>query len=442
MTMTLRRLRMLGAPLLLSLLLSAASAQAAPADEIKALIENGNSPAAYTLGKKHPEQLGNPAFDFYFGIAAVDSGHAGEGVLALERYVVNFPDNRQARLELARGYFVLGEDLRAREEFSDILKTSPPPDVVANINRYLDAIRARESSYRTTAGAYLEFGLGYDSNINGGVGSANVNLPNLGLVTIVPAGVEIGRSFSQAVAGANIVVPVAPGIATFGSISGDYKMHSNDREFDQGNIGAAGGFSYLSEKNLYRGTASYSNLEVDYRRFRDVSALTGEWMHQLDELQGINGSLQWADLDYSGNNDIRDSRLYSLGAGYRRAFIGRWSPMLTLSGGYSVEDNLAGRDDLGRDIYSLRVGLSGSPAPRWSVGGSLGFQSSHYAAQDVLFATTRRDSYLSADVAVGYAVSRSLSVRGELLLSSNRSNIDLYDYRRDVVAAKVRYEFK
>lgn len=60
----------------------------------------------------------------------------------------------------------------------------------------------------------------------------------------------------------------------------------------------------------------------------------------------------------------------------------------------------------------------------------------------MLFSTTRRDSYLSADVAVGYAVSRSLSLRGELLLSSNRSNIDLYDYRRDVIAAKVRYEFK
>lgn len=428
--------------LLLVPLLSATQVLAAPADEVGALIEKGNSAAAYALGKKHPEQLGIPAFNFYFGVAAVDSGHAGEGVLALERYVVNFPGNRRARLELARGYFVLGEDLRAREEFSDILKTSPPPDVVANIERYLDAIRARESSYRTTAGAYLEFGLGYDSNINGGVGNANVNLPNLGLVTIVPAGVEISRAFSQAVAGANIVVPVAPGIATFGSISGDYKMHTGDRIFDQGNIGVAGGFSYLSEKNLYRGTVSYSNLEVDYHRFRDASALTGEWMHQLDELQGINGSIQLADLDYTGNNDIRDSRLYSLGVGYRRAFIGKWSPMLTLSGGYSVEDNRAGRDDLGRDIYALRIGISGSPAPRWSVGTGLGIQWSDYSAQDVLFSTTRRDSYLSADIAVGYAVNRSLSLRGELLLSSNRSNIDLYDYRRDVIAAKVRYEFK
>lgn len=424
------------------LLVSASAAFAAPADDLKALIEKGNSPAAYALGKKHPDQLGIPVFDFYFGVAAVDSGHAGEGVLALERYVINFPGNLQARLELARGYFVLGEDLRAREEFSDILKAAPPPDVVANIDRYLDAIRARESTYRTTAGAFVEFGIGYDSNINGGVSGANINLPNLGLVTIAQNGVRIDRMFAQLTAGANISVPISPGLAVFGSFSGDYKLHEGNREYDQGNLGAAGGISYLSEKNLYRATLSMSDMDVDYNRFRSVTGLTGEWMHQLDELQGISGSLQFADLDYKSANDIRDSKLYGIGAGYRRAFISPWRPLLTVNGSYSTEENRAGRDDLGRDIYAIRVGVSASPAPRWSIGGGLGTQLSRYDARDNLFATTRRDRYLSLDGAVSYAWTRQLSLRGELLLSKNSSNIDLYEYRRDVIAFKMRYEFK
>src|SRR5690349_11553420 len=116
------------------------AALAAPADDIKALVEKGDAKGAYELGKKNPEELGNPAFDFYFGVAAIDSGHAGEGVLALERYVVNFPDNYNARLELARGYFVMGDDQRAREEFSAVLKTNPPPAVAANIERFMDAL--------------------------------------------------------------------------------------------------------------------------------------------------------------------------------------------------------------------------------------------------------------------------------------------------------------
>lgn len=436
------KLRLSGVFWAVFLLAATSAANAAPADDLKALIEKGDSAAAYALGKKNPQELGIPVFDFYFGVAAVDSGHAGEGVLALERYVTNFPGNLQARLELARGYFVLGEDLRSKEEFTEILKTNPPSDVVANIDRYLDAIRARESAYRTTAGVFIEFGIGYDTNINGGVSGANVSLPNLGLVTLAPSGVHIDRAFSQLTAGANLSVPVSPGVAVFGSISGDYKLHSGDREYDQRNMGAAGGVSYLLEKNLYRATVSMSNLDVDYNRFRNASAVTGEWMHQLDELQGINGSLQYADLDYTGSNDIRDAKFYSAGLGYRKAFISAWSPLLTINGGYSVEDNNAGRDDLGRDIYALRVGVSASPAPRWSVGGGLGAQFSRYAAADALLSTTRRDRYLSLDGAVSYAVTRQLSLRGELLLSTNSSNIELYEYRRDVLAFKMRYEFK
>lgn len=424
------------------LLAAHGAAFAATADEVKLLLEKGDAAGAYAIAKKHPDQLGNPAFDFYFGVAAIDSGHAGEGVLALERYIINFPENRQARLELARGYFVLGENLRAREEFAGVLQTSPPPDVIANIDRYLDAIRARESAYRTTTGAYLEFGIGNDSNINGGVDNPNVSLPGLGLVTIAPAGVETRRSYAQLTAGANVSVPVSPGVAVFGSISGDYKLHDASREFDQDNLGVAGGVSYLAEKNLLRGTLSYGTMGVDYRRFRDVAALTGEWIHQLDELQAFGGSLQYAKLDYAGVNDVRTSDLYGAGATYRRALIGPWRPLLAFNASYSIEDNDRNRDDLGRDIYALRAGISASPAPRWSVGGGIGVQLSDYDALDGLFGTTRRDRYLSIDAALSYAYSRNFSLRGELLLSTNRSNIDLYDYRRNVVAVKLRHEFK
>jgi tetratricopeptide (TPR) repeat protein len=415
---------------------------AAPADEIKALVEKGNAAAAYELAKKHPDQLGNPAFDFYFGVAAIDSGRAGEGVLALERYVVNFPGNVQARLELARGYFVLGEYTRAREEFNEVLKTNPPPAVVANIERFFDAIRARESAYRTTAGAFVEFGLGYDSNINGGVGDANIILPNFGLVTITPGGVKIGSRFAQLTGGANIVHPVAPGFAVFGSVSGDLKTHDVHGEFDQGNFGVAGGASYLKDKNLFRGTLSFSQLDVDYNRFRNLAGLAGEWIHQLDELQAVSASLQYAELDYAGNNSVRDARLYGISAGYRRAFIGPWQPQLTVSGAYSQENNRRSRDDLGRDIWGVRAAVGITPAPKWAVSAGATAQYSDYQAEDPLFSTTRRDRYYALDASVSYALTRNLSVRGELLLSKNQSNLALYEYKREVAAVKLRYDFK
>ena len=423
-------------------LVFAGAALAAPADDLKALLDKGDAKGAYELARKHPGELGNPAFDFYFGVAAIDTGHAGEGVLALERYAANFPDNVQARLELARGYFVLGEDLRAREEFGEVLKAKPPPAVVANIERYLDAIRARESDYRTTAGAFIEFGLGYDSNINSGVSNANLSLPNLGLVTVSDSGVKIPAGLAQLTGGANVVHPIAPGVAVFGSATADFKMHDGHREFDQGNLGVSGGASYLKNTDLFRGTVSLNTLDVDHRRFRDVKGLTGEWVRQLDELQAVSGFAQYAALDYAGGNEVRDSQLAAIGAGYRRALIGPWRPLLTFSASAAQEDNRKNRDDLGRDIWSLRAAVGVTPAAKWALSAGVTVQRSDYEAQDPLFATTRRDKYYAADLTASYAVKRNLSVRGELLLSKNDSNIALFEYQRETLAVKVRYEFK
>lgn len=415
---------------------------AAPADDIKALLDKGDARSAYELGKKHPDQLGNPEFDFYFGVAAIDSGRAGEGVLALERYMANFPDNVQARAELARGYFVLGENARALEEFNEVLKARPPDAVVANIERYRDAIRARESAYRTTTGAFVELGLGYDSNINGGVGNANLSVPNLGQITVVPAGVKIGSSFAQATAGADIVHPVAPGVGLFGSVGADFKINNNHQEFDQSNLGVSGGASYRREQDMLRASVSYNTLDVDNQPFRDVTAVTGDWTRQLDELQAVSAFLQYANLDYQGSNDPRDSHVYGIGGGYRRAFVGPGAPLFSLSASYAQEDNRKDRDDLARDIWSVRAAVSATPAPKWALSAGATLQFSDYDAPDPLFGTTRRDQYYAADFTASYAFTRNFSVRGEVLLSKNDSNIALFEYQREVAAVKVRYDFK
>src|SRR5258708_14418009 len=120
------------------LVLGSQSALCAPGDELRALLEQGRAAQAYLLGKQFANELGKPEFDFYFGVAAIDTGHAGAGVLALERYIVQFPDNDQARLELARGYFVLVQLMRAPDEFQTLRQRQPPAAVQSHIDRRTD----------------------------------------------------------------------------------------------------------------------------------------------------------------------------------------------------------------------------------------------------------------------------------------------------------------
>ena len=422
-------------------LVLALPAFAAPVDEVKALIDQGKAAEAYAVAKKYPDELGNPAFDFYYGVAAIDAGHAGEGVLALERYVANFPDNQQARLELARGYYVLGDDARAREEFEGVQKTNPPPGVQANIQRFIDAIHARESQYKTTSGFFAEVGVGHDTNVNGGLNSPNITLPVFGPVTLT-TGVKLRDNFLAMAAGGTITHPVAPGVALFGTASADAKANNSQTAFDQGTINVAGGVSVIQDKNLWRATGSYSELSVGHDWYRKATGISGEVNHQLDELQTVSGFVQYAKLDYQPPNDVRNADLWALGAGYRRAFIGNWQPLLTLSASYGEERDQKNRPDLGRKFYGGRIGLAATPAPRWSASAGLSYQDSRYDGPDILLGQVRKDKYYGVDALVAYALDRNWSLRGEYNYNNNKSNLALYEFERHLFMFKVRYEFK
>jgi hypothetical protein len=422
--------------------LATRAAWAAPADEIKALMEQGKAAEAYNWGKQFPDQLGNPQFDFYFGVAAVDAGHAGEGVLALERYLLTFPGSNEARLELARGYFVLGDLVRAREEFEEVSKREPPAPVQATIDRYLDGIRARESTYTPSSLFYLEAGIGFDSNVNGGVGSALLNLPNFGLVTIAPVGTKNGDAYTHLAAGGQITQPVAPGVNLFGAFHGEAKWNWTDTQFRQGNSTGTGGVSVLKNDNLFRTSLAYNTVTVEDERFRNTASLTQEWHHQASELTSVNGSLQYADMRYNNGNQVRDAELWVGGVGLRQAFIGKMQPVLQANANYGREANQRNRTDLGRDMSGLRVSLALTPAAKWGVSGGISGQESRYIGPDLLLSMKRKDRYNAADFTVSYAYTKNLSLRAELNYSDNKSNIPLYKYDRTVTAFKLRYEFK
>ena len=419
-------------------------ALAAPADEVKALVEAGKMAPAYALGKQHREALGEPVFDFFFGVAAVDTGHAGEGVLALERYLLQFPENVSARLQLARGYFILGEDARAREEFTALRKLSPPPNVAATIDRFLDAIRLRESRYETTKGLYVEAGIGQDTNVNSGVGNANIFLPNFGPVVIAPSGTKQRDTFATLGAGGYISHPVAPGVALFGSGQADLKLNnkSENQQFNQGNYNLGAGMSWLREKHLFRLGASASELDVGNDDYMNTLGLQGEWQYQLDELQAFTVGAQVARLSYPGLNQPRNADFYGLAGGYRKLFSYAWQPILNISVNTGEQRSRTSRDDLTPRTAGARVGVSFTPAAKWGVSLGYTYLESDYKAADALLGVTRKDRYEAFDFAASYLYNRNLSFRAEVTTARNHSNIELYSFPRDLYALKVRYEFK
>ncbi|MDE0175940.1 MAG: surface lipoprotein assembly modifier [Defluviicoccus sp.] len=65
-------------------------------------------------------------------------------IAALRRMLTIRPGLTRARLELARAFFLKGEDGLARRHFERVLAGNPPAAVALNVNRFLNIMRARK----------------------------------------------------------------------------------------------------------------------------------------------------------------------------------------------------------------------------------------------------------------------------------------------------------
>ncbi len=308
----------------------------------------------------------------------------------------------------------------------------------------MDSIRSQETRYTTTAGAYAELGGGWDSNVNSGVGSPIITVPTLGTVQLAQSGVKSGNSFLHIGAGGQVSHPIAPGVALIGGASFEGKLHSDkfDSQFDQRSLAAYGGATYLKDKDLYRATLSVSQLSVDNRRFRDTVALGAEWHRQFDEFNTGSVFAQYARLAYPAS-PVRDADFYGFGVGWRRAFVGRIQPVFQVQAllGQEKNDFAPVRNDLTRDVATLRGSIAITPAPKWGASAGLTYTHSRFKAPDPLFAATRGDNYYGVEVGASYRVAKDLSLRADYLYSNNDSNIALYEYKRHAVTFRARYEF-
>jgi hypothetical protein len=425
------------------LALAPALASAAPVDQLRELVRKGRAAQAYAEGKRMAATAADPEFAYYFGVAAIESGHAGEGVLALERYLAQFPDDDRARFDLGRGYYALGDPLRAREAFESVLGHQPTPDRRATIERFLDAIQSQSSRDAGASGAYVELGAGQDSNAVAATGATAPEAPLLDGLLPVPAGARRTAGLLLAGAGARYARPLAGALSLEAGAryQGRYRLDSFDRQLDQDALGGYGELDLIDGRNLYRARLSYSALTADDARYRNLAALGGEWRRQMDELNSLSLYAQYADLAYPAS-PATDSNLYALGAGWRRAFVQRYLPVVEVEALYAREKSAASpvRDELSRNLYSLRARVSASPWPRWALSGGVSYTGSRYDAPEPALSLVRGDDTYGLDAGLSYRWTRQLTLLADLLYADNRSNLAAYEYGRNLLTLRMRYD--
>jgi tetratricopeptide (TPR) repeat protein len=421
----------------------ATSASATALDDIRRQVEASQFDQAYATAQANPQLMGDVHFDFLYGVAAINVGRVPEGLLALERHLAAVPANDRARLELARGYFLLGEYTRARSEFEFVLRYNPPAGVRSNIAGFLQAMQTREAAdRRATARFYAEAGIGRDSNVNGGTFRDELQLV-FGNVNLVDSpSREVPDTYGQLAVGGQQQYRVSNRLSVFAGADLDLRANVKQHAYDLTSGGVNIGFSQLGGSALWRTTLALNELIVGGNRYRDTFSLSTDANITLGPDQSVTAFAQYGEMRHAVNDEVRDARATTLGAMFTQGFPdAAGAPSVGARFSYTQEDNARLRVDLSKKMPLLRLFGSLTPMDRLRLSLGVSVYRQQYGGEDVGFGTVRRDNAWAADLVANYALSPTLSLRADAVWSSTQSNQDLYDSHRSAVSLKLRYQF-
>jgi outer membrane protein len=410
-------------------------------DRAKRLLEQKQPSQAYELLLPlEADRAGNPDFDYLLGIAALDSGHRERAIFALERVLAVQPDNALARAEIARAYLAIGEKDTARREFENVKREPIPAEARATIDRYLSAIAAAET---TQVQGYIEFGVGTDSNVNSATSQSQIALPSFGglIATLNSAALKQGDNFSTVTGGVNFTRKMNDRWSLVGGVAGNAKINQHQDQFDTDTLDGNLGARWAADNDALTLATQLQSFEVDNSRYRDSRGLIGQWQHNLDERRQVTGYVQYAQLRYPSQS-IRDANRGIGGVAYAQAFSSRTSPVLFLSAYGGREKEIAdGVPHLGHEPAGIRIGGQFKPTEGWTVFGGVNYEERRYGGPEPIFLVTRRDKQTDVRLGASYLMRAGTTLIVQVVDTDNKSNIDLYRFRRQVGTVSVRFDF-
>lgn len=403
------------------------------------LLKTQDFKSAYALLEPmEAEESGNVKYDYMLGIAGMESGHVTRAIFALERVLAVEPNNVQARAMIAKAYFQAGEVENAKQEFQNVLKADTGKDFAKLIEGNLRAID-RSTGQSRAFGAYLDFGIGHDTNVNSATFNNDITFPSGTTATLTGNSVQKSSNFMSGAAGVSFRAPVfTKGFDVYGSLEGNNKFNWIRNEFDTTSIDAALGMRYRKFVDTFSAELQYNDFDVDSATFRRSYGVNARWMHDIDDKNQVGVYANTAKLEYP-TSSLRDGHRHVGGVTFGHAFSGDKSPVV-FTNVYAGREN-TNANNLGNDIYGAR--LTGQLAfnYKWVGFAGAGFEKREYDGPDTTSNVDRSDKQYDMSIGVRYLPTQNWTIKPQLTYLKNESNTSLYEYDRYILSINFRKDF-
>ncbi|HEY0268523.1 MAG TPA: surface lipoprotein assembly modifier [Methyloradius sp.] len=417
----------------------------ATTDKATELLKARDYKGAYALLEPlESEKAGNVDYDYLLGVSAVEVGEASRAIFAFERVLAVQPNNQDARAMLARAYFIAGEPENAKAEFKNVQSGKLDPAISKLVQDNILAID-KATGQATTFAAFIDLGLGYDSNINSATSAGSIVAPGLapGIpLTLNGNSIETDSAYGILSGGASFKAPVAKDFTVFGSLLASTRSNWREDTFDPSYTDVNLGASYKKYIDTFTASVDRTDFNVNSNKFLESTGITGQWQRDIDDVNQVSVYGQFINLTYPGQSP-RDSHRKIVGAGWGHAFSGDKAPVIFLSAYGGKEDaDSSSFDYLSTDtIWGLRAGGQLAWNYKTVAFATTSYERRSYDGADPSFLVERADRQFDISLGLRYTPFPGLTIKPQISYLQNDSNIDLFAYDRTVVSVNLRKDF-
>lgn len=407
----------------------------------KNLYNANKSVAAYQLLRLHADEFaGSLEYDYLLGQVAIDAGEPLQAIFALERVLDQKPDFAPARAEIARAYFIIGENEAARAEFKQAKKAEMPAGSQKLIEIYLSEIDQRILGGIADSSFYIAAGAGHDSNVNSATSTSQIAVPT---GTLILSSLEADSSVGLLQGGGRFSRAIKKDINVYGSVDLSLNEAFDENEFSTQIADGVIGLRFLQGQNQYRVSLAGQVFALDGSANRNLLGVNGQWQRTVDAANQLTLFGQYASLRYPDASRLDVNQL-SVGATWLHVFAKAYHPVVYFTGYYGDEaeqKDVADSAFIGREYFGLRAGVRFKTSARLLWSGVFTYQKSEHGGENALFAKIREDNYVNVAIAADYLVNDGWSLRPEISYSKNDSNLAVNSYDRLRALITARKEF-
>ena len=427
----------------------------APMAEARALLRNGQPLAAYdALMKMEYEGSGDVEFDYLLGVAALEAGKPDKATLALERVLESNPNYAGARIDMGRAFMLLGDAVRAQEEFTAVLELNPPDVVRERVEGFMAEIAQRAAVAKTNWSGFFGITLGRDSNVNNAPSNAEQFIPGFNTVVLDPDSVETPSNYSALAGRIQVDHHINDRFGVYAGLDLTLRRNFQAPQFDSagGELRVGGTinlsnheleFSLTVGKTYLDPQPGRSNTFLEHPLYRNLVGGTAQWRFNINDRNQLQTTLQYNRLRYLDEaTSVFDSDQTVLGLNWFRAFGANNQGVGFLGAYLGKESDIHGNPSGEKDFFGLRAGGQYGLTSKWAIFATMGLMSADFQRFQVIHRKTRDDKRYDLSLGISYTLWESWSLRPQLSLTRQDSSIGLYEFNRKEISVALRRDWR